>query len=148
MTDTVTVLSHDPEEVMSRVQVFLGRLSVATSPKAENSILHLLPFLVQGVPGAIDAVLRYFHFSWDTIDVDDEGQRKARRLGTVLLATPNDLRGDKFAEQTIRTDIGVKAVEDVVQMFPVPRNAHREDWTAALEYPGPPLILRLLLQTG
>ncbi|CDF35829.1 unnamed protein product [Chondrus crispus] len=144
MTDTVTVFSHDPDEIMSRIQVFLGRLSVATSPKAENSILHLLPFLVQGVPSAIGAVLQYFQFACETIDVESEGQRKARQLGTVLLATPKDLRGDKFAEQTIRTDVAMNAVQYLVRKFPVPRNTHQEDWAAALEYPGPPLVLRLL----
>eukprot|EP00177_Eucheuma_denticulatum_P000016 GFKZ01000034.1.p1 GENE.GFKZ01000034.1~~GFKZ01000034.1.p1 ORF type:complete len:5357 (-),score=648.29 GFKZ01000034.1:273-16343(-) len=142
--ETMNLSPHDPEEVMSRVQVFLGRLSLITSPKAEHSILHLLPFLIQGVPGAIEITLEYFHFSWDSIDTSDDARRKAKQLGTVLLATPHDLRGDKFAEEAILSGIARKAVEYVVSKFPMPRNSNKSQWESSLDYPGPPLVLRLI----
>lgn len=144
MSNTVSLPPHDPEEVISRIQVFLGRLSIATSPKAEHSILHLLPFLIQGVPGAIDVVLAYFHFSWDAIDLSVNEQQKVKQLGTVLLATPHDLRGDKFAEHTIRTEVGRKAVDYIIKEFPIPRSENKVQWEAALNNPGPPLVLRLI----
>lgn len=142
--NSVNVSSDDPDEVLSRVQVFLGRLTVATWPKAENSILHLLPFLIQGVPAAITVVLEYFHFSCDSIDSNVDDQRKAKQLGTVVFATPNDMRGDTFAQETIRTGIGLHAVSYVAKKFPLPRSSYRAQWDTALERPGPPLILRLL----
>lgn len=144
MSDTVSLSPHDPEEVISRIQVFLGRLSMATSPKAEHSILHLLPFLIQGVPGAIDVALAYFHFSWDAIDLNVYEQQKAKQLGTVLLATPHDLRGDKFAEHTIRAEVGRKAVDYIIKEFPIPRSENKVQWEVALDNPGPPLVLRLI----
>lgn len=143
-SDTVSLSSQDPEEVMSRIQVFLGRLSIATSPKAENSILHLLPFLIQGVSGAIDIVLSYFSFDWERIETDHGEQRKAGQLGTILLATPFDLRGDKFVASTIKTGAGKNAVTYIIQHFPLPKIDNRSVWDISLNNEASPLVLKLL----
>lgn len=142
--DTVHISFHDSDEVMSHVRVFLGRLALATSPNAENSILHLLPFLIQGIPRAIDLVLHHMRFSWDLFDVNEDEQRKARQLGTVLLTTPKDLRGNEFVMRTIRAGFGAMAITYIVQRFPVPRLEHKALWEDGLEGQGPPLVLKLL----
>lgn len=142
--DSVHIAFHDPSEVMSRVRVFMGRLALATSPKAENSILHLLPFLIQGIPGAVDLVLQHVCFSLETVDISEDEQRKARQLGTVLLATPRDLRGNEFVLQTIGAGIARDAVNYVVRKFPVPKHENWLLWEDSLEGHGPPLILRVL----
>eukprot|EP00178_Gracilaria_changii_P004699 TRINITY_DN1766_c0_g1_i1.p1 TRINITY_DN1766_c0_g1~~TRINITY_DN1766_c0_g1_i1.p1 ORF type:complete len:5290 (-),score=625.38 TRINITY_DN1766_c0_g1_i1:1714-17583(-) len=142
--DSMHIALNSPEEVISRVRVFLGRLSLATSPTAENSILHLLPFLVQGNPNAVDLVLQHMWFDWDVIDSSDAEQKKARQLGTVLLAIPKDDRGSDFIAHTVRSGLAENAVLQIVRRFPIPRQERRTEWQRSLEGHGPPLILRLL----
>lgn len=142
--DTVHVSSQDPEEVMTRVQVFLGRLVKATSPNAEYSILHLLPFLIQGMRHAIDSVLEHLSFSWDSIDYAGDDQRKAKQLGIVLLATPRDLRGNAFAAQTIRAGVAKNTVDYIVRKFPMPKKENLSVWDDALEEHGVPIVLKVL----
>ncbi|PXF48696.1 putative E3 ubiquitin-protein ligase [Gracilariopsis chorda] len=142
--DAMHIEWNSPTELISRVRVFLGRLSLATSLTAENSILHLLPFLVQGNADAIDQVLRHMQFDWDAIDSSDVEQKKARQLGTVLLAIPTDLRGNEFIAHTVLSGLGERAVSYIVERFPIPRNENRTQWQQSLEGRGPPLILRLI----
>ncbi|KAI0565043.1 hypothetical protein FGB62_22g335 [Gracilaria domingensis] len=142
--DSMPIGLNSPEEVISRVRVFLGRLSLATSPTAENSILHLLPFLVQGNPSAVDLVLQHMWFNWDLIDSGDTEQKKARQLGTVLLAIPRDIRGHDFIARAVRSGLAESAVLQIVRRFPIPRQERRTAWQQSLEGHGPPLILRLL----
>eukprot|EP00737_Agarophyton_chilense_P000145 gb/GEZJ01000171.1/.p1 GENE.gb/GEZJ01000171.1/~~gb/GEZJ01000171.1/.p1 ORF type:complete len:2543 (-),score=347.47 gb/GEZJ01000171.1/:2886-9395(-) len=142
--DSMHLALNSPEEVISRVRVFLGRLSLATSPTAESSILHLLPFLVQGNPNAVDLVLRHTWFNWDLIDSSDIEQKKARQLGTVLLAIPRDVRGNDFIAHAVHSGLAENAVLQIVKRFPIPRRERRGEWQKSLEGHGPPLILRLL----
>lgn len=141
---TVQVSSDDPEEVLSRVQMFLRQLEVATSPKAEYSILHLLPFLIQGIQSAISVVQEQFLFDWDDLETMPNEQRKAKQLGTVLFATPRDLRGSAFVAEAIRAGVATKAVKYIIDKFPMPKRDHREKWEASLEEDSLPLVLRLL----
>lgn len=142
--DSMHIEWNSPTELISRVRVFLGRLSLATSLTAENSILHLLPFLVQGNSEAIDQVLRHMQFDWDSVDCSDVEQKKARQLGTVLLSIPTDLRGNEFIAHAVRSGLGERAILYIVERFPIPRNENRSQWQQSLEGRGPPLILRLI----
>lgn len=142
--DTVHVSSQDPEEVITRVKVFLGRLAKATSPKAEYSILHLLPFLIQGMKNAIDLVLEQFQFSWENIDYEGNDQRNAKQLGIVIFATPSDLHGNAFAAQMISSGVAEAAVKYIVHKFLMPRKENLSHWDEALEELGVPLVLKLL----
>lgn len=144
LANTVHLRSLDPVEVTSRVEAFLERLEGTTSSTAEYSILHLLPFLVQGIKNAIDLVLEHIRFSWDAIDYASSEQRKARQLGTILFATPTDLHGNAFASQTIRAGIAEKAVQYITSKFPLPRKLHTTEWNDALEEEAVPLVLKVL----
>ena len=143
-SNAMCLSSHDPDEVMARVKVFLGRLAVATSPTAENSILHLLPFLVQGIPEAIDLVLDDLRFSNDNVDGQEEEQHKVHQLGTVLLATPRDLSGNELAVKTIQSGIFEDAISYVTERFPIPRRENMSVWEVSLKGRAPPLLLRVL----
>lgn len=142
--DAVQLSSHGPEEVSSRVEVFLKRLEIATSPTAEYSILHLLPFLIQGMRSAIDLVLEHLCFSWDSVEYASNDQRKAKQLGTVLFATPRDLRGNAFVTQTIQVGTAEKSVDYLINKFPLPKNENVQKWNDALDENAVPLILKVL----
>ncbi len=75
-------------EILSRIHVFLGRLSAVSSTKAEASILHLLPFLIQGIPAAVQAAIEHFSFDWTHVDQVEKHQKVARQFATVLVAAP------------------------------------------------------------
>lgn len=118
--DSMHIALNSSEEIISRVRVFLGRLSLATSPTAENSILHLLPFLVQGNPSAVDQVLQHLWFKWDSIDSSDAEQKKARQLGTVRLAIPRAIRGNDFISHAVRSGLATNAVLQIARRFLIP----------------------------
>lgn len=142
--DTVHLSSHDPDEVIARVEMFLERLSKATSHTAEQSILHLLPFLIQGMKSAIDLVLTKLSFSWANIDSNGIDQKKARQLSSILFATPRDLRGNAFAAETVRAGVPLEALEYIGKKFPMPPAEHNDTWSQSLQEEGVPLALQLI----
>lgn len=142
--DAVHLSSHDPDEVIARVEMFLERLAKATSHTAEQSILHLLPFLIQGMKSAIDLVLSKLSFSWRDIDLNGSGQNKARQLSSILLATPRDLRGNAFVAETVRAGVPLQVLEYIGDKFPIPRKEHEGVWDRSLQEDGVPLALRLM----
>lgn len=142
--DTVQLSSHDPDEVIARVEMFLERLAKATSHTAEQSILHLLPFLIQGMKSAIDLVLAKLSFSWDDIDHTGVNRKKARQLSSILFATPRDLRGNTFAAETVRAGVPSEALEYIQKKFPMPRKENNEAWDESLQEDGVPLALRVM----
>ncbi len=144
------VLEHDlcsqtnVDEVLSRMQVFLGRLSVVSSTKAEASILHLLPFLMQGIPAAVDAAIQHFQFDWNVVADNKRHWKVACQFATVLVAAPCDYRGQAIILRALEDDCASKAVSYLMTEFPMPKVENKDTWERTLKHDGPPAALKVL----
>lgn len=139
-----SVVKTNVVEVLSRMQVFLTRLSIVSSTKAEASILHLLPFLMQGIPAAVEAATEHFTFDWNQVDHDEDHLKVARQFSTVLVAAPRDFRGQAIVLRALQEKCGCKAVRYMMNQFPMPKAENKVTWDDSLENGGPPVALKLL----
>lgn len=144
VSELETPIQANVTEVLSTIQVFLGRLSVVSSTKAEDSILHLLPFLIQGIPTAVQTAIDYFSIDWSRVDEMEKDEKVARQFATVLVAAPRDYRGQAIVLRALEEQFAVHAVQYLLDEFPMPKAEHKEKWNSSLEHDGPPSALKLL----
>jgi hypothetical protein len=63
-------------------------LSVVSSPKAEASLLHFLPYLLKGEENALKVAMSHFKLDREAIDEDTRSQRVVGQLSALLGAAP------------------------------------------------------------
>jgi hypothetical protein len=132
------------DDLIGRLRAFLGHLSVVSSPKAEASLLHLLPYLMQGEANALKVVTSHFKLDWDDIDEDIHSQRVAGQLAAFLGAAPLDFRGDRLYDLVIEQSLASSIAAYLRCHFPSPKLEHADCWKLSLEAAGAPHCLNVL----
>jgi hypothetical protein len=132
----VDIGTDHKEDIVGRLRAFLGHLSIVSSPKAEASLLHLLPYLMQGERSALEVACEHFSIDWERIDDDIELQRVAAQLATVLSAAPLDFRGDRLFQLMMERSVAKSTIAYLQLRFPSPKGQHADSWGRSLRAGG------------